>query len=94
MTEYYGEEYVTLAAARLWPFEATAEERAKSKGRQVLIAAKEKKMTSREFMDSFMESLEKDICWFDKLISAADSSDAIVSLGYKATRQANMRADR
>lgn len=94
MTEYYGEDYVNLAAARVWPFEAQAEERARSKGRMVLQTLKEKKMTSREFMDSFVQSLERDISWFDRLLSAADSADPIVSLGYKATRQANMRADR
>lgn len=94
MTQYYGEQYVTMAAARLWPWEASDEDKRYSNGRSVLIRTGERTMTSREFMDSFCASLEKDIMWFDKLISAADSSDPMVSLGYKATRQANMKADR
>lgn len=94
MTQYYGEQYVTMAAARLWPWEASDEDKRYSNGRSVLIRASERTMSSREFMDSFCKSLEKDIVWFDKIISAADSSDPMVSLGYKATRQANMKADR
>lgn len=54
MTEYYGDAYVNMGAARLWPWEADAEMKKGTKGRMLLKTAREKEMTAREFMDSFV----------------------------------------
>lgn len=92
--EFYGQDYVDHGARVLWPWEADAEMRSKIQGRIALHRAKDRKDRISDIKD-FADSLEKDIDLFDRFFySASDSAEFFTQIAYKATRQANLLADR
>lgn len=83
MTNFYGSDYVERNAGVVW-------ERGKKWGFVLNSHGKQ-----RDKVADLIMSLDSDISWFDRyLSSAADCADFATSIGNKATKNANMQADR
>lgn len=81
MKDFFGKEYIERAAGRVW-----------KRGKLVHVMPQSQRV--EDFMEELMQS-SQDIGFFDRyFMSAADSGDFFVAVGDKATKMANMVADR
>lgn len=91
--EFYGQDYIDMGAAVLWPWEADSRTREKHKGRFTLIRRTAEE--GRFNIADFAKTLEQDLNYMDYWIfSAADSKDIFQQLAKKHVQKANMLADR
>ena len=81
MKEFFGKDYIEIAAGRVWH-------------NMKIMRTQPQVERVEDYMEMLMES-SQDIGWFDRYFaSAADSGDFFVAVGDKATKLANMTADR
>ena len=82
MREFWGNDYIEMNAGKVW----------QQKGwKSRLVTSKNRKVEVQDLIDS----MDEDISWFDRYLgSAADCGDFVTAIGYKVTRESNMRADR
>lgn len=82
LRNFYGDNFIEMNAGKVW----------QQRGWRIkLINSKNRRVEIQDLVDS----LDEDISWFDRYMSAAaDCGDFVTAVGDKVTKQANMQADR
>ena len=84
IAEFYGSNTIEYNAGIVWKQKAGGKIKVLGEGKKRPVNVKD-----------YIKSLEEDISWFDRHLSAAaDCGDFIVAVGNKVTKEANMNADR